>query len=233
VWPVVWQHFPSFIAEFEGRERWLYLDELGFLTTAVGNLMEPYERATALAWYHESTGKPATKLEVLRACQLVKSRQDLAGIGGGKPEFEKLTDLRLRDDAIDDLVREHWLSDTNVLVQRFPNLVDMPADIQLCFSSMAWAMGPGFDFPVFVKHCVNGEFRKAADECRIRNARPKRNAANKQLCINAALVVEKGLPFDAFYPGDEPVIDVTDGGRDKPIFRGPFLDLPEDDDATA
>lgn len=237
MWPVVWEHFPNFIVEFEGRVPWLYLDEVGFVTTGVGNLMEPYARAFSLAWYHAQTGAPATKAEVMRACQLVKLRQDLAGIGGKKPEFEHLTELRLKDDTIDTLVREHWLSDAGILVQRFPFLVDMPADIQLCFSSMAWAMGPGFEYPVFAKHCINHEFRKAALECHIKNARTKRNVANMQLCVNAALVLEKNLAFDQFYPGDAALvataeIDVTDGGRNRPVYRGPFLDLPPDDETA-
>jgi hypothetical protein len=78
---------------------------------------------------------------------------------------------------------------------------------------MAWAMGPGFNFPMFQAACGKKDdagnpapdFRAAADQCHMdETGNPglaPRNVANKQLFLNAADAIDGLLdPNDVHLP---------------------------------
>jgi len=186
--PAVAAVFATFTTTFEGRTSWFYLDVKGLVTTGVGNLCDPIAFAIGLPW--QIGGYAATEQEIVAAWTLVKSRQDLKEAGGGA--FASLTNLRLSDSAIDNLVASKAASNEIILRRYFPNYDDLPADAQLGILSMAWALGPAFSpgWPKFTAALNSGDFSTCAGECVIPSVGNPglvpRNDANVALFESAA-----------------------------------------------
>lgn len=202
----------AFNAPFEGVCDFLYLDQLGLVTTGVGNLMEPMSAAEVLP-FRKPNGMLAMVAEIRTEWQKVKARKDLAPNGG--MSFKAITSLRLRKHDIDTLVHRKLLQNEEALRDRFglSGWNQWPACAQMAVHSMAWAMGPhGFaGFPKFMAHAKRQDFAAMATECKVmpdRGTLKLRNEANKALLRNAARVVAEGLDpelliFDATTPPDE------------------------------
>ena len=179
--PVVRPAFVPFIEQFEGRTNWMYLDVKGLVTTGIGNLIDPYSAAKNLPWI--LSGMTATGPQIAQAWLTVKGRQDLKLHGGGA--FKGLTSLRLGWDAVAAL-DDATLTDMDaVLCAHFAGYEDYPADAQLGLLSMAWGLGPHFNFPKFHAACEAGDWTTASQECHESNANPLRNAANQELFLLA------------------------------------------------
>ena len=150
----------------EGRLPFMYLDTRNFVTTGMGNLIEPRSTAEALLWYDQNTGDTASIDEIDDAWDLVKSRTDLSPLGGGA--FTNVTSLRLTDSAIDDLIFSKLLEMEKYLERRphFRDFQNWPADAQLGLLSMSWGMGPAFNFPRFQAYASDRRWAEAATECR-------------------------------------------------------------------
>jgi len=194
--------FPSFSTRFEGRLNFMYLDVKGLVTTGIGNLIDPFSSAANLPW--QLNGRDATPDEVAAEWHVVKSDPDGRSQRGGG-SFESITALRLNDTAVDDLVRQRLAGMESFLVSRpeFAVFQDWPADAQMGLFSMAWAMGPAFKFPRFQAACAAQDFRAAADQSHINDdnnpgLRP-RNAANRQLFLSAADVIDGALDLDELH----------------------------------
>src|SRR5689334_9275788 len=77
-------HFIQFTSPLEGRVHWMYLDVLGLVTTAIGDLIDgsqsrladPASPALSLPW--QVDGRKATEAEVRADWHAVKSRPELA-----------------------------------------------------------------------------------------------------------------------------------------------------------
>ena len=94
--------FNSFTTKFEGRVSWMYLDIKGLVTVAVGNLIDPVDAALGLPFVHKSTKVAATRDEIRAEWTMLKGKQDLAK--KGHKACEAITDLRMTDQGMDDLV---------------------------------------------------------------------------------------------------------------------------------
>jgi hypothetical protein len=180
----------------------MYLDRLGLVTTGVGNLVDPIESALSLPWKNQD-GSRASPAEIRSAWNTVKARQDWKGRGGGY--FGGLTTIRLDDEGVKEIVHRKLLQNEDILRKRFPSYDNWPADAQLGLLSMAWAMGPNFQFPKF-QSAVNQllpDFVTAAAESDIHapgdNAVADRNEQNKILFTNAAKVLREQLDVDRLY----------------------------------
>jgi GH24 family phage-related lysozyme (muramidase) len=199
--------YPAFTTRFEGRTPFLYTDKKGYVTTGIGNLVEnlqthePTPDTFTLGW-KRTDGSLASHQEILDAWKTVKA----AWPGVQSFASQKLTSIRLDKEAIDRLVQAKLLQNETILRRRFPGYDRWPADAQLGVHSMSWAMGSGFDFPKFVA-AVNKprpDFRAAAAASFIYdpgNPIEGRNAANRQLFLNAAHALERGHDVSTlFYP---------------------------------
>lgn len=213
----------EFNRPLEGRVDYMYLDVKGLVSTGVGNLIDATrapltaptdaERAQShaiaegLDW-HDSDGSSATAEVVDGAWDTVKARMDLASHGGGA--FRDLTTLRLTDDEIDRVVFAKLDEMESVLKGRTPfaDYDNWPADAQLGLLSMAWGMGPAFDFPRFQGFVAAGDWDSAADECRFNpevGTIVLRNDRDQQLFRNAAAVLAGGYdPEVLVFPATEP-----------------------------
>lgn len=211
MWPAVRTVFPEWSTQFEGRLPYMYLDrrkdEAGnpapVVTTGIGNALFSIGASLVLPWKRRNDGSAATSLEIATAYQAVEARKDLAEKGGRA--FADVTSIYLDDDAIDHLVDAKLSSNELVLVSRFPDFAQWPADAQLGALSMAWMMGPRFAFPKFAAAAREGEFETCAVECFVPHADPLRNNANEHLFLSAARVLDAGLPRDRFLDGAMPI----------------------------
>src|SRR5580693_1378331 len=98
--------FALFLAQtlpLEGRCLWMYPDSLGYVTTGIGNKIDPIGDATGLPWIHKASGARAGFDEIVAAWQKVKA-SGLGKLGGFAAQIVALTDLRLTNDAVDALV---------------------------------------------------------------------------------------------------------------------------------
>jgi GH24 family phage-related lysozyme (muramidase) len=173
--------FVPFITPFEGSTNWMYCDVKGLVTTGIGNLIDPFQTAIHLPWIVGQ--RLATEQEIITAWRFVKDNQDLKLQGGGA--YKSLTQLRLTDKAVSDLVAKRLASMDSILCSRFYGYEFYPANAQLGILSMAWALGPNFWFPTFKAACERGDWTTAANECHISDANPARNTANKALFLAA------------------------------------------------
>ncbi len=202
--PAVIEGFHGFSVDLEGRVPFMYLCSEGFVTTGVGNLIEPRSVAEALPFVHAVTGRHATRAEIAAAWNTVKLHQGMRK--GGGAAFESLTDLRLRPEAIDALVSRTLGGLDKQLGTLFPCWDEWPADAQLFAVSWAWAVGAGARYPRMIAHLRAGDFLQAADEATINPQRGTiitRNARNRVLLRNAAVVAREGLdPTRLYWPAD-------------------------------
>lgn len=183
----------------EGRCTWMYLDVLGYVTTAIGLLIDTVEEARRLTWLRPD-GTCATRAEVESEWRYVKSRTDLAKKGGG--HFKKVTQLRLSDAEVDRLTYAKLDQMWGELKKWLPDLEDWNADAQLAILSMSWGLGPRFDlkrtktgalmWPKFVAAAKARDFVTCAAECKMQGEGTieKRNAMNKALFLAAATSTE-------------------------------------------
>jgi len=193
--------FRDFSTRFEGCLNFPYLDVLGLVTTGIGNLIDPVELALGLPW--EIDGAPATADQIRDGWHLVKNRQEKRGRGGWA--FAQDSSLRLTPAGIDELLARKLDEVDAYLARRFSGYATWPADAQLGTLSMAWAMGPAFQFPKFAFAVEALDFTTAADECRMNAAGnpglAPRNTANRLLFLNAAAVLAYGWDADTlWYP---------------------------------
>jgi hypothetical protein len=204
--------FADFTEALEGHADCLYLDKLGLVTTARGNLVDPYPLAARLPWMVDSNG-PATQPQIASEWQLVKQRQDLRT--ASYPVRRAITHLRLTNDAIDALTSTKCLSNEAILRNHFGDAYDnAPADAQLAILSLCWAVGaagivaPGtHHFPKLALAFAARDYATCAVECIMPpeanpgNNLDARNAANTALFIWAEKVaVTKSDPNVLHWP---------------------------------
>ena len=185
---------------------WMYLDQKGLVTTGLGNLIDLGQKGDVYnqPWTHGVGGPLTSRDEIDAAWNLVKSRQDLAHLGGGNAAFANLTDLRLSDDAIMQMVNSHLSAFENTIRKDFPGYDSWPADAQLGMLSMAWAMGPGFShkYPKFTAF-ANGlipDFQSMAAESGIVGNQPRTEAQNTLFSNAAAVLRGDGDPTRLYFP---------------------------------
>jgi hypothetical protein len=197
IWPSVEAAFFDFNKPLEALILCLYADIKNYITTGVGNLVDPVELARGLP-FRRPDGSRASPEEIEEEWWVVK-RDPLAAEEGAARAME-ITKLRLTEDDVRVLVKERLEENVQDLVERsFPALSSWPAPVQLAILSMAWAMGSRFskDFPRFTAAMLRGDFEGAATECTIREVdnpgvKP-RNILNRQLFVLGARVHREGL----------------------------------------
>jgi hypothetical protein len=228
---VIRDTFFDFTAKREGFTPFMYCDTLNLVTTGVGNLIDRGPRngfdisagamapAMSLPWRHKAAGwtssnpiagELASPEEIRESWIRTKLKeQEVPGFnkkgGFAYANFQPLTlDLA----SLKALFTKTLNSFDATLASRYPTYQQAPADAQLAMLSMAWALGPAFDFPAFKAAFDAGDYRKAGDLSYFKGgggtptARTGRNADNVIMFNNAADVVKGGVDHDRlFFPG--------------------------------
>jgi hypothetical protein len=182
----------------EGYIRHMYLDKLGYVTVAVGNKIDPMSLATNLPFIH-SDGSPATKDEIKFEWRKMKLNKHLAEQGA--EGAAKIASLHLSDESIRKLVFTVLNGNDKNVIRTIPAFRAWPADAQLAFHSMVWAMGIGFipHFPKFMTACYLQDWDTASKECVMNASNNKglipRNKANQKLLLAADNVCKTELDY--------------------------------------
>jgi hypothetical protein len=203
----------------------MYLDTLGLVTAAIGDLCDDVRVAQAMPFVRPD-GKPASTAEVAAEHAIVKAA--FCGVPGsgvacawkgtakaclahqGWRAAMKITKLRLTPEGVKAVVLRQLDANDFAMRRRFLHFEEWPWQAQLATHSMAWACGTAFRFPRLEAALNADDFRRAARECEINADGPDRirgtaddnagvrprNAKNVELYLAA---VGQGLdasPFD-------------------------------------
>jgi GH24 family phage-related lysozyme (muramidase) len=165
--PEVREQFPAFTAKFEGRIPWLYLDVKGLVTIGLGCLCDSVNVATSLPFV-DAAGNRASTAAIEAEWRVIKAHTELAQKGAGAAR--KVAQLRLPEEAIDNLARQRLEANELILLRYFPDFDSWPAPAQLGVLSMAWAMGAGFPakWPHFADACRARDWDAASASCKMR-----------------------------------------------------------------
>jgi GH24 family phage-related lysozyme (muramidase) len=212
VWPSVAAAFLPFSVKLEGEEPWMYLDILGYVTTAIGNKVDPVGEALGLPWVN-ADGSASSAAEITAAWNAVdaersdpKGETQTSGLAtryGGA--FGGVTSIRLTPAGIAQVFNAQVLINEATLRRYFPSYDTLPADAQMGIHSMAWAMGAGFPatFTAFTAAVNARDFVTAGKNAGFRGSGVQtRIAADAVMFGNAAAVQAQGLdPSVLYYPG--------------------------------
>jgi hypothetical protein len=181
--------------KLEGHLPYMYLDELGLVTTGIGDLIDPISVALALPW--QIGGYAATQQEIGDQWTRVKGATGLEKRGGGA--FASLTTVRLTEDAIDALVRGKAAEMEGTLRAKFTAWDSAPADAQLATILTAWAEGAyglTHAWPRFDAAFLACDWATCASQCHLdETGNPglvPRNAINRALFLAAQAVQDSG-----------------------------------------
>lgn len=158
--------FVAYSTPLEGALPFLYLDQLGLVTTAIGVLVDPLPLALGLPWIVPGEGRAATRQEIAEDWERVHERQDLRMRGGAT--YAQVARLRLGPGGIEQVTYRKLDDMVAKLRRRFVEWDQWPADAQLAVLSLAWACGPAFRFPKLARHLQDQDWRAAATESDIR-----------------------------------------------------------------
>lgn len=186
----------SFIPWTNPLEGWvdhMYLDELGYVTTGLGNKIDSIGEAQSLPWLH-ANGSQASAQEVATEWASVDShrtapkgqQQNLPG-GGAQKSW---TTLHITPAAIQGRIDQQLKSNEQHILSAMPEFAKAPASAQMAVHSMSWAMGPGRfanEFTHFTNAFNAGDYATAAAQSTMKGSGIQmRNEANRLLLSNAA-----------------------------------------------
>lgn len=177
------------LQKYEGRTSWLYLDNAATpnVTIGVGCLIANVDAALKLPFHHVTDGLPAVPDEISHDFFRVRAMM------GGLLAVRYKGDLRLAEDAIDQLgfVRLRWF--LAKLPAVFPGYDDFPLSVKQVLLDLAWNVGLGA--PASASHeatglhawrglrasCAAGDWLEGAHHCTTANPNniPAREARNQ------------------------------------------------------
>ena len=171
--------------EFEGNVPYMYLDSRGNVTVGVGLMLPDQATAIQLPFFDGSTLDPATDGQKSTDWNNVKEMPT----GHTAPYYQNATIVRLPQNTIDDLLVSTLNAFEQQLRTQFGQYPTFPTAAQEGLLDMIYTLGLG-GLRKFVKFCaavVNQDWDTASGECFRNGVQPSRNAAIKQLFLNAAM----------------------------------------------
>ncbi|NUW66513.1 hypothetical protein HOP39_02585 [Vibrio coralliilyticus] len=176
------------LEQYEGKVPHMYLDTRGHVTTGIGHLIANTHQAAELEFLHLSSGKRATKSEIIK--EFTRIRKLPYGQKYGAGFYKKHTGLILSDQAMFTMMEQHIESFENELwtIYGKTNFERLPDNVKLALFDMIFNLGMPKLKNTFVKfnqHIHAGNFRKAAQECRRRGISDHRNQYVRSLLERA------------------------------------------------
>ena len=180
--PTVRDEWCAFSKRFEGRVPYMYLDVKGLVTTGLGCLIDPVERALPCSW-RSLSGDLATEDDVRAEWARVKAMAP--GLAAGR--YPVGAWLHLLPDDIAALALARLDASAAQLARTWPAFGSFPAPAQQALLSLAWAMGAGYPatWPHLSAAVLAQDWAAAARNCEMSTAGnpglAPRNAANVAL----------------------------------------------------
>jgi len=226
-WPIT--------AEFEGDIPYMYLDNLGLVTTARGNLIDhgspPWQAALSCPWINEH-GEPATAEEIIACWKAVKADPYAAAQGHYRAKKVKGNTLRLTVEGAHQVVAKQLAVHEAILTSLYPSFPRWPWQAQLATHLMAWACGTHFHkvgFTALRRLLLADDFRAAAGACHINTDGRDRipNTADDNRGVIPRNAAMKKLYLEAVGQGLDPAgpLDTVEG-RAAAIEALGFADVP-------
>lgn len=207
---VIERMFYQYSYDLEGVYSCPYADVKRLVTTGMGHLIDPIERALRLPW--RIGERAATEQEIRNDWETVRrmafERTDEQMQKWTATQQAQYTSIRLRAPDIDALTERQLRANLNYVLKLIPKLLEAPADAILGTMSLAWAVGAGFHITKpprtqFILSANAGDWRAAAAGARLREAGNRgvieRNVRQALCFENAARVVERGLEHTALW----------------------------------
>lgn len=193
--------FVAYSKPFESCVHYPYLDVKGLATVGIGDLEEPLSEFQKLPFARGVGGPKCCAAEIQAAYWKLKHCGLDPKAGGA--QYEAVTDLRLSDDDITNIVATKLAQIEAVLITLLPNFAQAPADAQLAVLSMAWALGAYFpkQWPKFSAAFRAAKWGVCDQECQPSAAEMKANndsfrkrvASWHQLFKNAAVSTDPNV----------------------------------------
>ena len=187
-------NWPAFSTPLEGCVPHLYCDSLGFVTVAIGALVDSPGAAAALTGWDDPGGVVADWHRVKALYQPPPARPLAFTHYAGGPQLSAEGIAAVTEQRLDQA--------GTALAAVFPSFADWPAPAQAAALSLAWACGAGWprSWPHLTASCLAGDWLAAAGNCEIRwsdnpGVRP-RDWAQRALFLLAA-----GTPLDEALAG--------------------------------
>lgn len=200
--------FVPWTTPLEGFLPFMYIDRLGWVTTGMGNLIDPVSAALVLPWKNPD-GSRASPQQIADAWNAVDSTRTApkgqvqpsgpGANGGGSQGY--LTNIRITKADVQNLVAGKLKSNEATIAQHL-DLAKAPASAQMAAHSMSWAAGPAIfaSFPGFTAAFNSGDYNTAAAQSTLKGTGiDMRNMANKLLLTNAAHAVANKKSPDTLY----------------------------------
>ena len=198
----------------EGKVPWMHKDRRGLVTIGIGNQIHDLEKHPK--WnnplkYRHKQGKTVTKADIKADHERVKNFPPPYD----ESSFESITMLRLKKNAMTDLVNQKLNSLEHTLINShwYNQFGFWPADAQMAILGLAYACGDGAvcSWPEFREACKHADFIKAAEHCHYKvkgkseQGQPlhesasahKRNADIKIMFHNASFVLYEIIENDS------------------------------------
>lgn len=175
----------SMIKDGEGCIPYMYLDTVGKVTVAVGQMLPTVAAAAALTFSRRDNGNRATAAEISQDYQSVAQQPP------GRPatSYKQFTQLDMPEDAIDALLDKRIAEFEAALRGDFPEYDSYPDEAKLGLMDMVFNLGNSGlinKFPTFTRAARAKDWRTCANECERGGIGDARNAMTKKLFEDAA-----------------------------------------------
>lgn len=196
MYPEAFKTFRKILAGHEGVMRHMYLDKDGRVTTAIGNLIEPKDKAYGFKWRRISDGQSAPQPVIDDEWKQIKARQEFKSKGGGF--YRQFATILLDDSEVEAIFAnrassfENSLKTSPHLKPYFKDFDGFPSDAQIGTLFWCWATGGGTpsQFPFFKKACQGRNWEEAARQCLWKDMDTQARTILPQLFNNAANLEE-------------------------------------------
>jgi len=164
----------------EGCISHLYLDTVGKVTIAVGNMLPDADAAVKLAFIVRATGQLASETEIRDEFAVIQSQlpAKLAS------SYKQYTKLDLSDTYIDQLLERRIDEFEHGLQASFTDYSNYPSEAKLALMDMAFNLGNSgliHKFPTFTRAARAQDWQTCAQECQRSGISQVRNDETKNL----------------------------------------------------
>jgi GH24 family phage-related lysozyme (muramidase) len=168
------------LIKWEGEIPYMYLDQFGYVTVGIGNLVPTAADAKTLGLINAKTKAPASPDEVEKAFKAVEAK----GIHKSHAVFRLNPSIELPHEKLAELAKRRLNAEfIPALKKRFPDYDSLPKPARRCLIDMIYNLGTGkFGAKFDGKHSKFGpavrrhDWDVASEQCHVSTSRESRNA---------------------------------------------------------